>query len=162
MGSGAKSYMRKASSYMRKCTNFWPYIYEEAISHTWLCTRSFLNFPIYEENFILFFISSVFTWFCSCWLVSTTLHSAHFSYWFRCPARIQSKSNKASWPLKVPSGQIRSAWEWYHWKSLEKDINRYMFFIFYFWSWIFYKSSKFWAAPCKNEPTSCLFGSRFV
>ena len=53
--------------------------------------------------------------------------------------------------LKVPSGQIGSAWEWYHWIGLEKDINRYMFFIFYFWSWIFYKTSKFWAAPCKNE-----------
>ena len=26
-----------------------------------------------------------------------------------------------------------------------------MFLIFYFWSWIFYKTSKFWAAPCKNE-----------
>ncbi len=24
-------------------------------------------------------------------------------------------------------------------------------FNFNFWSWIFYKSSKFWAAPCKNE-----------
>jgi len=53
--------------------------------------------------------------------------------------------------LKVPSGQIGSAWEWYHWKALEKDINRYMFLIFYFWSWIFYKSSNFWAAPCQKE-----------
>ncbi len=26
-----------------------------------------------------------------------------------------------------------------------------MFLIFYFWSWIFYKSSKFWAASCKKE-----------
>ena len=26
-----------------------------------------------------------------------------------------------------------------------------MFFIFYFWSWIFDKSSKFWAASCKKE-----------
>jgi hypothetical protein len=32
--------------------------------------------------------------------------------------------------LKVPSGQIGSAGEWYHWIGLEKDINRYMFFIF--------------------------------
>ncbi len=53
--------------------------------------------------------------------------------------------------LKVPSGQIGFAWEWYHWISLEKDINRYRFSIFYFWSWIFYKSSKNWAASCKNE-----------
>ncbi len=27
--------------------------------------------------------------------------------------------------LKVLSGQIWSAWEWYHWIGLEKDINRY-------------------------------------
>jgi hypothetical protein len=26
-------------------------------------------------------------------------------------------------PLKVPSGQIGSAWEWHHWIGLEKDIN---------------------------------------
>ncbi len=33
--------------------------------------------------------------------------------------------------LKVPSsGQIRSAWEWYHWIGLKKDINRYMLLIF--------------------------------
>ncbi len=31
-----------------------------------------------------------------------------------------------------------------------------MFLIFYFWSWIFYKSSKFWAAPCKNKPNLLL------
>jgi hypothetical protein len=29
----------------------------------------------------------------------------------------------------VPSGQIGSASEWYHWKGLEKDINRYRFLI---------------------------------
>ncbi len=33
-------------------------------------------------------------------------------------------------PLKVPSGQIGSTWEWYHWIGLEKDINRYRFLIF--------------------------------
>ncbi len=31
--------------------------YEEAVSHIWLCNCSTLNFLIYEENFILFFIS---------------------------------------------------------------------------------------------------------
>jgi hypothetical protein len=32
-----------------------------------------------------------------------------------------------------------------------------MFLIFYFWSWIFDKSSKFWAAPCKkaSNPPAC-------
>ncbi len=32
--------------------------------------------------------------------------------------------------LKVPSGQIGSAWESYHWIGLEKDINRHRFLIF--------------------------------
>jgi hypothetical protein len=33
---------------------------------------------------------------------------------------------------KVPSGQIGSASEWYHWKGLEEDISRYRFLIFDF------------------------------
>ncbi len=33
-------------------------IYEEAVSHIWLCNCSILNFLIYEENFIFFFISA--------------------------------------------------------------------------------------------------------
>jgi hypothetical protein len=32
-------------------------IYEEAVSHIWLCNCSTLNFLIYEENIIFFFIS---------------------------------------------------------------------------------------------------------
>ncbi len=52
--------------------------------------------------------------------------------------------------LKGPSGQIRSAWEWYHSICLDKDINRYKFFIFKFLCWIFEKNSKFWAASYKN------------
>jgi hypothetical protein len=42
---------------MRKCTNILN-IYEEVVSHIWLCTRSHLNFPI-DENFVFFFISLV-------------------------------------------------------------------------------------------------------
>ncbi len=58
--------------------------------------------------------------------------------------------------LKVPSGQIGSAWEWYHWIGIKKDINRYMIF---FWSWIFEKSSKIWAASYKNESNPRLAGT---
>jgi hypothetical protein len=60
--------------------------------------------------------------------------------------------------LKVPSGQIGSAWERYHWIDLEKEIIPYRFFILYFWSWIFDKSSKFWATSCKNESNLLLVG----
>ncbi len=53
-GAVAKSYMRKGfNEEMRK----YFLIYEEAISHIWLCNCSILNFLIYEENLIFFFIS---------------------------------------------------------------------------------------------------------
>ncbi len=59
--------------------------------------------------------------------------------------------------LKVPSGQIRSAWEWFHWIGHEKDINHYTvgFFIFLF-------------STLNSEPQSSylfgifLFGRRLV
>ncbi len=44
--------------------------------------------------------------------------------------RLNTAPYKRFDPLKVPSGQIGSAWEWYHWIGLEKDINRYMFDFF--------------------------------
>ncbi len=50
-----------------------------------------------------------------------------------------------------------SAWERYHWIGLEKNINRYMFFTFLFWSWIFEKSSKDLSRSYKNasNPPTC-------
>jgi hypothetical protein len=48
-GSFAKSCMRV----MRK----WSNEDEDAVSHIWLCTRSILNFFIFEENFIFIFNS---------------------------------------------------------------------------------------------------------
>ncbi len=53
-------------------------------------------------------------------------------------------------------GTVRPEWnvssrEWYHCIGLKKGVNRYRFWIFNFWSWIFDKSLKFWAASCKNE-----------
>jgi hypothetical protein len=60
MGSGAtlhaKSYMRKGFLIYEEMRKYLV-IFGEAVSHIWLCTRSFLYFLIYEENFILFFIS---------------------------------------------------------------------------------------------------------
>ncbi len=48
--------------------------------------------------------------------------------------------------LKIPSGQIGSAWEWYHWIGLKKSSTAKGF-----WFWIFEKTSKFWAASNKTE-----------
>ncbi len=58
----------RAPLHMRKCQNIYPYIrvYEEAVSHIWLCNRSLLNFLIDEENFIFFFISP--------WFIQISVH----------------------------------------------------------------------------------------
>ncbi len=58
MGAGAKSYTSKGFLiYEEMHKNL--VIDEEAVSHiwVWLCTWSRLNFLIYEENYIFFFIS---------------------------------------------------------------------------------------------------------
>ncbi len=34
-------------------------LFKEAVSHIWLCNRSRMNFVLYEENLIFFFISVV-------------------------------------------------------------------------------------------------------
>ncbi len=57
VGADAKSYMRKG--FLKKYEEMRKYIVisEEAVSHIWLCNRSLLDFLIYEENFVFFFIS---------------------------------------------------------------------------------------------------------
>jgi hypothetical protein len=57
MGSGAKSYMWKGFLIYEEMRKFFP-IYEEAVSHICMTLNPIpLNCHIYEENFILFFIS---------------------------------------------------------------------------------------------------------
>ncbi len=58
-GAVAKSYMRKGFPIYEEMRKYFP-IYEEAISHVWLCNCSTLNFLIYEENLISFFISVLY------------------------------------------------------------------------------------------------------
>ncbi len=55
-GAVAKSYMRKGFLIYEEMRKYFP-IYEEAVGHIWLYNCSILNFLIYEENFIFFFIS---------------------------------------------------------------------------------------------------------
>ncbi len=64
--------------------------------------------------------------------------------------------------LKVRSGQIGSAWEWYHWIGIEKNINRYMFLIFLISLLNIWKDFKVLSRFIQNESTSCLLGLRFV
>jgi hypothetical protein len=49
-------------------------IYEEAVSHVWLCNRSLLHFLIYDENFVffLFIVAGQYT-----------LHNKHISLMLR-------------------------------------------------------------------------------
>ncbi len=55
-GAVAKSYMTNG---FLICGEIFAHflIYYEALPHIWLCNCSTLNFPIYEENLIFFFIS---------------------------------------------------------------------------------------------------------
>ncbi len=64
--------------------------------------------------------------------------------------------------IGIPSGQIGSAWEWYHWIGLKKSSTTIGFWFFNF-SYEFLK--KLWSSEplhSKINPTSCLFGSWFV
>ena len=58
-GAVAKSYMRKGFLIYEEMRKYFP-IYEETVSpvsHIYICKGSILNFLIYEENLIFFFIS---------------------------------------------------------------------------------------------------------
>jgi hypothetical protein len=57
MESVAKSYMRKGFLIYEEMRKYLT-IYEEAVSHIWLCNCSILNFLVYEENLIFFFKST--------------------------------------------------------------------------------------------------------
>ncbi len=54
-GAVAKAYFRKGFLIYEEIRKYFP-IYEEAVSHL-AASRSILNFRIYEENLIFFFIS---------------------------------------------------------------------------------------------------------
>ncbi len=56
MGSVAKSYRRKGFLIYEEMRKYLTW-YEEAVSHIWLSNQSLLNFLLYEENLIFFFIS---------------------------------------------------------------------------------------------------------
>ncbi len=56
MGAVAKSYMRKGFLIFEEMRKYLV-LYEEAVSHIWLCNRSLLDFLIFEEIFF-FFISA--------------------------------------------------------------------------------------------------------
>ncbi len=82
-GAVAKSYMRKGFLIYEEMRKYFR-IYEEAVSHIWLCST--LNFPIYDENFILFFISSrysknttILCWQCisSYWICEEKYHKMY-------------------------------------------------------------------------------------
>ena len=60
-GAVAKLYMRKCFLRYEEMCKYLT-IYEEAVSHIWFCNCFILNFLIFEENLIFFFISVIFNW----------------------------------------------------------------------------------------------------
>ncbi len=57
MGSGAKSYIRKGFPIYEKCANFSLYVRKPLVIYDFAPDPSELNFLIYKENLIFFFIS---------------------------------------------------------------------------------------------------------
>ncbi len=55
---GGKSYMRKGFLIYEETHKYFT-IYEDTVSHIWLCNCSILNFLLYADNFIFFFISVI-------------------------------------------------------------------------------------------------------
>ncbi len=70
IGSSAKSYMRKGFLQYEEMRKFFT-IYEEAVSHIWLCTRYPSNFLIYEKKCFLFY---------QCSAVCTVLYTRYIEY----------------------------------------------------------------------------------
>ncbi len=103
MGSGAKSYMRKGFLIYEEVRKFFP-IYEEAVSHKWLCTRSLWISLYMRKICILLFISVVwqtiplFNWqkiaFTLMRSVDNNKFSRKFSYAF---FRVESLKGTVSW-----------------------------------------------------------------
>ncbi len=61
-GSGCKIILYKRKGFLiYEEMHKYLVIFEEAVSHIWLCNRSRLNFLIYEENLIFFFVIAVYT-----------------------------------------------------------------------------------------------------
>ncbi len=96
-GAVAKSYMRKGLLIYEERRKYFP-IYEEAVSHIWLCDCSIMNFLIYEENLIFFFISvrcmgkKGLRVCCACLDHQLAQHSVHDHIGHRLP-----KQKKLSW-----------------------------------------------------------------
>jgi hypothetical protein len=68
MGSGAKSYMRNGFLIYEEMRNTYFIIYDEALSHIWLCTWSIWISLYMRTIFIIFFISVYYTFFG--WLIA--------------------------------------------------------------------------------------------
>ncbi len=57
----------------------------------------------------------------------------------RIPARTPNFIPLQQLYLKIPSGQIGSAWEGYHWIGVDKNIDLYRFFLFFYFSFDYLK-----------------------
>ncbi len=86
---------------MRKCANILPYMRRPLVTYIWLCNCSILNFLIFEENPIFFFISSPIRKYCfSPMILKTTAHaqwnlkqtehgqSTNMKKWLSCHYRV--------------------------------------------------------------------------
>ncbi len=79
--------MRKGFLIYEEMCKYFP-IYEEAGSHIWLCNCSIMNFLIYEENLIFFFISA----YCKNFWKSELKTGTHFAFLRASPCVLRIKN----------------------------------------------------------------------
>ncbi len=127
MRAVAKSIMRKGFLIFEEMRKYLT-IYEEAVSHIWLCNRSLLNFLIYEENSIFFFYQCGLLWISAGnrskrkmkqWHLLWTNYNIFVHHLFRVFSSHPSYSNweifsklssLKNWPVKVLGGMCLFIW----------------------------------------------------
>ncbi len=113
-GAVAKSYMRKGFPIYEEMGKYFP-IYKEAVSYIWLCNCSILNFLIYGEILIFFFISvgwtGSFTWQWGLFLI----------WWRNSHVTMIDDSVRLNWISHLTLGPVSYAGEkltWQWWRTL--------------------------------------------
>ncbi len=109
-GAVAKSYMRKGFLKYEEMHKYFP-IYEEAVSHIWLCNCSILNILIYEENW--FFNQCMYVSCATHWVLDYLLLVETIAFWMFYnlrlePGELSFTSSRIIGQYRVSSSRICS------------------------------------------------------
>ncbi len=106
--------MRKGFLIYEEMRKYFP-IYEEAVSHIWLCNCSTLSFPIYDENFIFFFSSAAINSLCLIlsffsYILSFLCKFSHSTLQRQMPKIWNKYSQKGNIRASVPVSTFMCLW----------------------------------------------------